>query len=300
MSIKIYDQSKREWVKIVSKQASDIIVTETDNFNNDNVEDCLIELALKLNNLILRVDDVYADNFVNTNRLRDRSVTNAKLANSSVSSEKIMNGAVTYEKMDITNLLIDGNSNILSNSIVNSSIKNATITGDKLANNTISADKILNGTITDAKLANSSVTNIKIADGSITEEKLKLSNLTLTGTLNASNVVMSAASITSLITDSVQTENLTSKNITSNNIIANKSLRVVNVSMQNDSSGTLVINNDGASGSNGDILFSKNNSNENVMVKIDGDLTIKNTISSDQHNIEMRSVANEGWGFFAK
>lgn len=66
--------------------------------------------------------------------------------------------------------------------------------------------------------------------------------------------------------------------------------------------GTLWVTHQGAKGLNskyGDIAFRSRDINDDVDVTVQGNLMVRNTITSSKQNIEMRSVSDEGWGFFA-
>lgn len=63
---------------------------------------------------------------------------------------------------------------------------------------------------------------------------------------------------------------------------------------------TTIVSHDGSKGGkNGDICFRRVDSKQDIDVNIVGNITMKKSIKSSTQNIEMRSVANEGWGFFA-
>lgn len=63
---------------------------------------------------------------------------------------------------------------------------------------------------------------------------------------------------------------------------------------------TAIITHNGSSGSTyGDICFRRYTWSEDVNVMVQGNLKVKNSIQSSTQNIEMRSVSNEGWGFYA-
>lgn len=66
-----------------------------------------------------------------------------------------------------------------------------------------------------------------------------------------------------------------------------------------DKDGTLVFDSEGNQGEVGDFSFTRKNYAEDVKVNVDGSLTVKSSISSNKQNIEIRSVSNEGWGFYA-
>lgn len=63
--------------------------------------------------------------------------------------------------------------------------------------------------------------------------------------------------------------------------------------------GTLVFDSQGNQGLVGDFSFTRKNYQELVKVNIDGTLDVKSSITSSTQNIEIRSVANEGWGYYA-
>lgn len=63
--------------------------------------------------------------------------------------------------------------------------------------------------------------------------------------------------------------------------------------------GTLVFDSQGARSEESDFSFTRNNYTDDVTVLVDGVLKVKKDIKSTVHNIEMRSVPGEGWGFYA-
>ncbi len=48
----------------------------------------------------------------------------------------------------------------------------------------------------------------------------------------------------------------------------------------------------------GDICIKRENSRDNIDISILGNVTVQGSISSFEHEIEMRSLSNEGWGFY--
>lgn len=66
-----------------------------------------------------------------------------------------------------------------------------------------------------------------------------------------------------------------------------------------DKNGTMVLDSEGNQGTVGDFSFTRKNYTEDVKVDISGSLVVKTGVSSTLQNIEMRSVTNEGWGFYA-
>ena len=63
---------------------------------------------------------------------------------------------------------------------------------------------------------------------------------------------------------------------------------------------TLIIENKGAKSSSeyGDICLKRENSRDNIDFGVLGNITVQGSISSFEHSVEMRSVPNEGWGFY--
>ena len=63
---------------------------------------------------------------------------------------------------------------------------------------------------------------------------------------------------------------------------------------------TLIIENKGAKSSSeyGDICLKRENSRDNIDFGVLGNITVQGSISSFEHGVEMRSVPNEGWGFY--
>ena len=62
---------------------------------------------------------------------------------------------------------------------------------------------------------------------------------------------------------------------------------------------TIITHNGSRGGANGDICFKRSNNTEDLNVYVQGNMKVKNSIQSSIQNIEMRSVSNEGWGFYA-
>lgn len=64
-------------------------------------------------------------------------------------------------------------------------------------------------------------------------------------------------------------------------------------------SSTLIFDAQGSRSSESDFTFTRKNYSEDASVLVEGFLKIKKDLKSTSHNIEMRSVPNEGWGFYA-
>ena len=64
-------------------------------------------------------------------------------------------------------------------------------------------------------------------------------------------------------------------------------------------SSTLIFDAQGSRSSESDFTFTRKNYSEDVSVLVEGLLKVKKDLKSTSHNIEMRSVPNEGWGFYA-
>ena len=63
---------------------------------------------------------------------------------------------------------------------------------------------------------------------------------------------------------------------------------------------TLIIENKGNKSTSeyGDICIKRESSRDNIDVGVLGNVTIQGSLSSFEHSVEMRSVPNEGWGFY--
>lgn len=61
----------------------------------------------------------------------------------------------------------------------------------------------------------------------------------------------------------------------------------------------IVTHNGSRGGAYGDVCFKRVDDDENLNLYVQGDIKIRNSIQSSTQNIEMRSVYNEGWGFYA-
>lgn len=86
------------------------------------------------------------------------------------------------------------------------------------------------------------------------------------------------------------------------NLIANMGggHHVLRHSDSSDYAGTLIVTSEGSQGRiGGDFFFRRKNSSEAVRIVVDGNVDVKDSITSRKHNIEMRSINNEGWGFYA-
>lgn len=86
------------------------------------------------------------------------------------------------------------------------------------------------------------------------------------------------------------------------NLIANVGggHHVLRHSDSGDYAGTLIVTSEGSQGRvGGDFFFRRKNSSEAVRIVVDGKVDVKDSITSRIQNIEMRSVSNEGWGFYA-
>ena len=66
----------------------------------------------------------------------------------------------------------------------------------------------------------------------------------------------------------------------------------------NEVNNTLVIDNQGGQGSEGDFKFTRQGGKENVKVVVDGEVSVKDKITSKTNGIEMRAMS-DGWGFYA-
>lgn len=74
--------------------------------------------------------------------------------------------------------------------------------------------------------------------------------------------------------------------------------QVIRHSSSVDKAGTLVFDSEGNQGQRGDFSFTRKNYAEDVKVDIDGELSVKNSITSSKSNIEMRATST-GWSFYA-
>ena len=66
-----------------------------------------------------------------------------------------------------------------------------------------------------------------------------------------------------------------------------------------ETNNSVMITHMGNKGNNFDIEFARESRSENINVKVNGNMIVKNAIKSNTNNIEIRSMNNEGWGFFA-
>lgn len=142
--------------------------------------------------------------------------------------------------------------------------------------------------------AGTSIINTDLILGSESDKKMVFSNGNRELNLNNMNMKVSGA-MTDLFMDKSSGAfgglNLISK--------VNNGHHVLRHSSASDKVGTMVFDSEGGQGQRGDFSFTRKNYGEDVKVDIDGGLFVKNGISSSKQNIEMRSVANEGWGFYA-
>lgn len=65
-------------------------------------------------------------------------------------------------------------------------------------------------------------------------------------------------------------------------------------------SNTAIVTHNGSRGGvNGDVCFKRSDNTEDLNFFVQGNIRMRNSIQSTVQNIEMRSVKNEGWGFYA-
>ena len=141
--------------------------------------------------------------------------------------------------------------------------------------------------------AGTSLINTDLILGSESDKKIVFSNSNREFNLNNMNMKVTGA-MTDMFVDKSSGAfgglNLISKVSSGHHILRHSS---------SDKQGTMVFDSEGSQGQRGDFSFTRKNYEEDVKVDIDGNLFVKNSISSSQQNIEMRSVSNEGWGFYA-
>lgn len=66
-----------------------------------------------------------------------------------------------------------------------------------------------------------------------------------------------------------------------------------------ESNNTVMITHSGNKGIGSDIEFLREDFSEDINLKVNGNVIVRRAVKSNTNNIEIRSVANEGWGFFA-
>lgn len=66
-----------------------------------------------------------------------------------------------------------------------------------------------------------------------------------------------------------------------------------------ESNNTVMITHSGNKGIESDIEFLREDFSEDINLKVNGNVIVRRAVKSNTNNIEIRSVANEGWGFFA-
>ena len=142
--------------------------------------------------------------------------------------------------------------------------------------------------------ANTSMINTDLILGSESDKKITFSNGNREISFNNMNMRVTGA-MTDMFIDKTSGAfgglNLISKVSSGHHVLRHSS--------SSDKQGTMVFDSEGSQGQRGDFSFTRKNYGEDVKVDIDGNLFVKNSISSSQQNIEMRSVSNEGWGFYA-
>ncbi len=79
---------------------------------------------------------------------------------------------------------------------------------------------------------------------------------------------------------------------------ANGGQHVIRHSGSAENLGSLIFDNEGATGSKGDFAFTRKNFNENVKVFVDGEANIKEKITNTKNNIEQR-YTSKGIFFYA-
>ena len=66
-----------------------------------------------------------------------------------------------------------------------------------------------------------------------------------------------------------------------------------------ESNNTVMITHSGNKGIGSDIEFLREDFSEDINLKVNGNVIVRRAVKSNTNNIEIRSVTNEGWGFFA-
>lgn len=162
---KIYPVTKTEAV-FTDKEDVDAADASTPQGANKTVKEILNSIRSK--------------GWVNTDRLKDQSVTSAKIATNAVTKEKLAEksvGTTNLEDKSVTTVKLADNSvdgNKLGDGVVDTQhLKAKAVMGSKLADQAVSSDKIADKAVTTQKLANKSVTTEKLADQSVTGEKIK-------------------------------------------------------------------------------------------------------------------------------
>ena len=73
----------------------------------------------------------------------------------------------------------------------------------------------------------------------------------------------------------------------------------LSIGYNNSYSNTSLFIHSGNKGTNSDIEFMRQDPNENIDFKINGNIIMKNSIKGVNNSIEIRNMGEEGWGFFA-
>lgn len=141
---KIYPVTKTEAV-FTDKEDVDAADSTTPQGANKTVKEILNSIRSK--------------GWVNTDRLKDQSVTTTKIAASAVTKEKLAAKSV-------------GTSNLEDKSVTKDKLADKSVTTEKLADQSVTGEKIKDGEVGNKKLAPQSISGDKLQDSSITKDKL--------------------------------------------------------------------------------------------------------------------------------
>jgi hypothetical protein len=173
---------------------------------------------------------VDANRSVNTNHLRDNSVTSPKIADGAIlsidlgdaiiSTAKLVDGAITTVKIAADAIT---SAKILDGTLATVDIANDAITSAKVATDAITSAKILDGTLVTADIANDAITSGKILDGTLATADIANDAVTsakiLDGTLLATDIANDAITNAKMANDAITSAEILDGTIATGDIL---------------------------------------------------------------------------------